>query len=66
VSGLFLVVTATDSALARCAHSANQSSFTLFDEDGAVLMAYQGDLNACKAYVKPMAPTVTPIILHRT
>lgn len=63
--GLYLVVTAFDSALDCAAKSPTQSSFAIYDEQGRVALSYNGDLNECKALAKP-APAVTPTFLHRT
>ncbi len=63
--GLYLVVTAFDSALDSAAKSPSQSSFTIYDEQGHVALAYNGDLADCKALAKP-TPAATPTFLHRT
>jgi hypothetical protein len=64
IVSLFLVVSGVDAALDHLSHSATQSSFTVYNEQGGVVLAYNGDLNACKAYVKP-GPVAVPF-LHRT
>jgi hypothetical protein len=65
VASLFLIASGFDAALDRLAHSASQSSFTIYSENGGVILAYNGDLAACKAFGKP-GPAVTPNFLHRT
>jgi len=65
VVSLFLVVSGVDTALGRLSHSATQNSFTEYNEQGHVVLAYSGDLSACKAYAKPY-PVAVPSFLHRT
>ena len=65
ILSLFLVATGVDAALDHLSRTANQNSFTIYGEDGAVILAYDGDLSACKAYAKP-TPVVVPGFLHRT
>jgi hypothetical protein len=65
VASLFLVASGFNAALDRIAHSATQSSFTVYSDQGGVVLAYDGDLANCKAYAKP-GPAVTPGFLHRT
>jgi len=65
IVSLFLVVSGVDSALNRLSHSVTQSSFTVYNEQGNIVLAYDGDLNAIKAYAKPGAAAV-PSFLHRT
>jgi hypothetical protein len=61
IVSLFLVASGVDAALDHFSHSSAQSSFSVYDEKGATLFAYDGDLNTCKAFAKP-----TPVFLHRT
>jgi hypothetical protein len=63
--GLYLVITAFDSALDSAAKSATQSSLTVYDAEGRTVLAYNGDLADCKVLAKPL-PAATPIFLHRT
>ena len=65
IVSLFLVVSGVDAALDHLSHSVTQSSFTVYDEQGTAILAYDGDLNACKAYAKPGQITA-PGFLHRT
>jgi len=65
VVSLFLLVSGVDAALDHLCHSVAQSSFTVVNEQGGVVLAYDGDLNACKAYAKP-GPIAAPSFLHRT
>jgi hypothetical protein len=65
VASLFLVASGLDVALDRLAHSPTQSSFTVYSEQGGVLLAYNGDLAACKVYSKP-GPAVIPNFFHRS
>ncbi len=65
VIALFLLASGYNAALDRVGRSATQSSFTVYSETGAVILAYQGDLAACKAINKP-APVVAPALFHRT
>jgi len=57
---LFLVVSGVDAALNHVSRSASQSSLTVYNEQGVVVLAYDGDLNAFKADAKPAG------VLHRT
>ena len=65
IVSLFLVVSGVDKALDHLSRSVTQNSFTVYDEQGSVVLAYDGDLNACKAYARPGAVAV-PGFLHRT
>jgi hypothetical protein len=65
IVSLFLVVSGVDTALDHLSHSVTQNSFTVYNEQGSVMLAYSGDLNACKAYAKP-GPVASPGFLHRT
>ncbi len=65
IVSLFIVVTGVDAALDHLSHSPSQSSFTVYSENGGVILAYDGDLSVCKAYAKP-GPVVTPGFFHRT
>ena len=65
--GLLLLGYGVDKTLDRLATSPQQSSFTLLDERGVVVVAYDGDLSDCKAYAKPMPMAANiPRFLHRT
>ncbi len=63
--GLYIAITAFDSALDGAAKSPDRSSFTIYDEDGRTVLAYTGDLNECKVLTKAV-PAATPTFLHRT
>jgi hypothetical protein len=63
--GLFLLASGFNAALDRVSHCATQSSFTVYNEKGGVILAYDGDLSACKAISKPV-PAVAPVLFHRT
>jgi hypothetical protein len=63
IVSLFLVVSGVDAALDHLSHSVTQNSFTAYSAQGRVILAYNGDLSACKAYAKPVA---APGFLHRT
>ena len=65
IVSLFLVVSGVDAALDHLSHSVTQNSFTVYNEQGSLVLAYDGDLNACKAYAKP-GPVAAPSFLHRT
>ena len=65
IVSLFLIVSGVDAGLNHLSHSVTQNSFTVYDEHGVVVLAYEGDLNACKAYAKP-GPVAVPSFLHRT
>ena len=60
---LLVVASGFDAALHHLSGSAKQSSFTIYNENGEVIVAYQGDLAACKAINKPAV--VNPNYLHR-
>jgi hypothetical protein len=65
IVSLFLVVSGVDKALDRLSHSVTQNTFTVYNGQGSVVLAYDGDLSVCKAYAKP-GPVVVPSFLHRT
>jgi hypothetical protein len=65
ILSLFLVVSGVNKALDHLSRSPTQSSFTVYGMQGNVVLAYNGDLNACKAFTKP-GPVVAPTVLHRT
>jgi len=65
VVSLFLVASGVNRALDHLSHSVTQNSFTVYNEQGSVLMAYNGDLSMCKVCVKP-GSVATPGFLHRT
>jgi hypothetical protein len=65
VFSLFLVVSGVDAALDHLSHSMMQNSLTVYTPQGTVVLAYEGDLNACTGYIKP-GPVAAPIFLHRT
>ena len=65
IVSLFLVVSGVDAALDRLSHSVTQNSFTVYNEQGSVVLAYDGDLSVCKAYAKS-GPVAAPGFLHRT
>ena len=48
IFSLFLVVSGVNAALDHLSRSVAQNSFTVYDEQGSVVLAYDGDLNACK------------------
>jgi len=65
LTGLFLLVMGVDTALDHQTRTTGQNSFVWYNEKGEVILAYDGDLNLCKAYLKPVtAPP--PTFLHRT
>lgn len=65
IVSLFLVVSGVDATLDRLSHSVTQSSFTVYNEQGGIVLAYDGDLSVCKAYAKP-GSVAAPGFLHRT
>jgi len=65
IVSLFLVVSGVDRALDHLSRSVTQNSLTVYNEQGSVLLAYDGDLSACKAYAKP-GPVAASGFLHRT
>jgi hypothetical protein len=65
MASLFLVASGFDAALDRLAQSPTQSSLTVYSERGEVLLAYYGNLAACKVESKP-GPAITPNFSHRT
>jgi len=62
---LFLVASGVDAALDQLSHSPTQNSFTVYSDQGGLVLAYDGDLNGCKALAKQSA-SVLPTFLHRT
>jgi hypothetical protein len=65
IVSLFLVVSGVDAALDHLSHSVTQNSFTVYNEQGTAVLAYDGDLSACKACVK-LGPVAATNFLHRT
>jgi hypothetical protein len=65
VGSLFVVVSGVNTALDHLAHSGSENSFTVYNEKGSVLLAYEGNLNFCKAFTKPYF-IAAPTFLHRT
>jgi hypothetical protein len=65
IVSLFLVVSGVDAALDRLSHSATQNSVTVYNEQGSVVLAYNGDLNGCKVCLRP-GFVAAPGFLHRT
>lgn len=62
---LLLLVSGVNTALDHLTSSPAQNSFTWYNEKGEIIMAYNGDLNQCRAYVKP-GRTALPRFFHRT
>jgi hypothetical protein len=65
IVSLFLLVSGLDATLDHINRSTLQSRYTVYDERGAVVAAYTGDLRFCKLYVKPVRPIQTEYI-HRS
>jgi hypothetical protein len=65
VSSSALLASGVNAALEQVSRSCSQNSFTVFNEQGAIVSTYDGDLAFCQAFVKP-SPVVTPTFLHRT
>jgi hypothetical protein len=65
IVSLFLVASGVDAALDRLSHSATENSFTAYNEQGNVVLAYEGDLHEIKAFAKPTS-VAAPSFLHRT
>ncbi len=65
VASLFVVGSGVNAALDRLTHAPAQNSYTVYNADGIAVLAYRGDLSACRPYVRP-EPATTPIFLHRT
>jgi hypothetical protein len=65
IISLFLVASGVDAALDHLSRSVAQNSFTAYNEQGSVVLAYDGDLNVCKTYAR-LEPVTSPIFLHRT
>jgi hypothetical protein len=62
IVSLFLVASGVDCALDRLSHSSTQSAVSVYNEQGRVVLAYNGDLNAAKLG----KPFVAPVFFHRT
>jgi hypothetical protein len=62
---LLALVTGVNATLDHMSRSVVQSSFTIYGEQGQPLLAYSGDLSACKALAKP-GTALVPHFLHRT
>jgi hypothetical protein len=65
IVSLFLVASGVDAALDHLSRGVTQNSFTVYNEQGTVILAYNGDLSVCKAFAKP-GPIAVPTFLHRT
>jgi hypothetical protein len=65
IISLFLIVSGLDAALDHLSRSPAQSSFTVYNTQGTIVLAYNGNLSFCKAYTKPV-PVMVPSYLHRT
>ena len=65
VVSLFLVVSGVNAELGHLSHSVTQNSVTVYNGQGDVLLAYDGDLSVFKTYAKP-GPVAVPGFLHRT
>jgi hypothetical protein len=65
VVSLFVLMSGVDAMLDHLTRSVSASSYTLYDDQGNVLLAYTGDLALCRTGIKPGAPTPSNF-LHRT
>lgn len=55
VAGLLVLMAGLDHTLDRINRTGEQGNFTFYNDKGAVLYDYRGDLAYCTAYDKPMA-----------
>ena len=62
---LLILVSGVDAALDLLSHSSAQTSLTVYDQRGTAVVAYTGDLSACRAIGKS-GTLVLPSFLHRT
>ena len=63
---LFLLVSGVDTALDCITRTPTENSFTVYNESGTVVLAYNGDLNNCKTLVKSGITMPSFRFLHRT
>ncbi len=64
-AAMLLLVFGVDAGLGKLARSEQQGSFTIYNEHGQAVFAYDGDLNSCRALTKPAVIWSTHF-LHRT
>jgi hypothetical protein len=62
VVSLFMLASGVDCALDRLSQSPTQSSVLVYNEQGHVVVAYNGDLNSAKLN----KPFVAPVFFHRS
>jgi hypothetical protein len=63
IVSLFIVASGVDAALDHLSHSVTQNSFAIYNQEGRVVFACDGDLSMCKT---PAKPSLAPRFLHRT
>lgn len=51
-----------DSALGHLESCPAQSNFSWYNEKGQVIVAYNGDLNGCKEYARPIGTTPASLL----
>jgi hypothetical protein len=49
IISLFVVVSGVDAALDHLSRSPVQSMFTVYNQQGSIVLAYNGDLSGCKS-----------------
>jgi hypothetical protein len=57
VVSLFMLMSGVDATLDHLTRSLSQSSYTLYDERGEILVSYTGDLALCHVGIRQYQPT---------
>lgn len=66
IVSLFVLLSGVDAALDQLSQSGTQNSLIVYTDNGTAILAYNGDLNTCRALGKASASTLTFRFLHRT
>jgi hypothetical protein len=64
IVSLFLLVTGVDATLDRLERARLQNTYTLYSDEGAMVIAYNGDMDYCPSSFKP-GPIIPHRFLHR-
>jgi hypothetical protein len=65
LASMVLLVTGVNAGLGHLTRSEQQGSFTIYNDRGQAVFAYEGDLSACRELAKPAVLWPTRF-LHRT
>ncbi len=64
ILSLFLLVSGLDAALDHLSRSQSQNAYTLYSDEGTIVLAYNGNLDLCPSYGK-LGPIAPHRFLHR-